>query len=112
MQRPPDRERLNPEPGGVEVRGTELVPPEGFEPTAPGLGIPRRNLSPLTSADLSLESRDSSPDELTPNDARLAGLGHLVGTTPEAPEASNAPEITDTKDQPQDLISRGGQKAQ
>ncbi len=25
--------------GRVEVRGTCLVPPEGFEPTAPGLGI-------------------------------------------------------------------------
>jgi hypothetical protein len=85
------------------------VPPAGFEPTAPGLGIPRGNLSSLTSAAPSLQSRGHSPNKLSPNDPRLAGRGHMVDTGPSRPVDL---KIVESKARPQDLQSSGVRKPQ
>ena len=56
------------------------MPPAGFEPTAPGLGIPSGGLPQVTSVYISLKLQDFPPLPLTSDYLNLAGVGHLVDT--------------------------------
>ncbi len=57
-----------------------VVPPAGFEPTAPGLGIPFEVLCQFTWDHIQLETQDFPPLPLTSDYLNLAGVGHLMDT--------------------------------